>query len=102
MGRPVCVHCQAPYRRGQNYCDRCGRAVGPYTDKIPFVHLRENLRLWSGKGGSAPAMVLATAVVAVICVLVLRDPSYWPLLILPFGIALIVYLGVRSHGRNRD
>lgn len=36
---PVCHHCLTPAPAGQWFCERCGNAVGPYNNWMPYIHV---------------------------------------------------------------
>jgi hypothetical protein len=35
----VCCHCSTPQEPGAWFCKRCGSAVGPYNNLMPYVHI---------------------------------------------------------------
>ena len=43
---PVCINCFNPVDPLAHYCPNCGEATGQFTQYIPFVNIRWQVRVW--------------------------------------------------------
>ena len=100
---PVCPNCMARQAPGHSHCQNCGRATGHFARYFPH-YWHGGVRFSRGRTGPRARLIYEVVVLAWLVgmtVRVILVPSQWPLLVLPAGFGLIIYLGLRSHNKGK-
>jgi hypothetical protein len=94
---PVCPHCLAQISPLDDYCGRCGEAVGQLTGIIPFVNIRFQTnfygKLWRKVWYEEDVPVL-TQTMCMLCILLLAPFMF-------VGLPIVIRDAVRARRRCR-